>query len=97
LGLTGYYRRFIKGYATIWQPLYAALKKDSFMWGPDQQQAFSTLKLVTSTPPLRSLPDFTSPFTLETNSCATGLGAVLMQHGKPLAFYNKSLGPKTSA
>jgi hypothetical protein len=50
-----------------------------------------------STPPLLSLLDFTSPFTLETDACATGLGAVLMQHGKPLAFYSKSLGPKTSA
>jgi hypothetical protein len=37
LGLTGYYRRFIKGYATIYQPLYAALKKDQFAWGPAQQ------------------------------------------------------------
>jgi hypothetical protein len=36
LGLIGYYRRFIQGYATISQPLYQALKKDNFQWGKQQ-------------------------------------------------------------
>jgi hypothetical protein len=97
LGLTGYYRRFIKGYATICHPLYAALKKDQFAWGPAQQHAFEALKLVMSTPPLLSLPNFTKPFTLETDACASGIGAVLMQEGKPLAYFSKCLGPKNSA
>jgi predicted Zn-dependent protease len=55
------------------------------------------LKEAMSSPPLLSLPDFSQPFTLETNACATGLGAVLMQQGKPLSFFSKSLGPGTSA
>jgi hypothetical protein len=97
LGLTGYYRRFIKGYATICQPLFAALKKDNFHWGPEQQRAFDTLKQVMSNPPLLRLPDFTKPFTLETDACASGLGAVLMQEGRPLAFFSKCLGPRNSA
>jgi hypothetical protein len=97
LGLTGYYRRFIQGYATIYQPLYLTLKKDNFHWGPSQQEAFNKLKLIMPTPPVLSLPNFSEPFTLETNACATGLGAILMQQGRPLAFYSKSLGPKTSA
>jgi hypothetical protein len=50
-----------------------------------------------SRPPLLSLPDFSQPFTLETDACASGLGAVLMQQGKPLAFFSKSLVPRTSA
>jgi hypothetical protein len=49
-----------------------------------------------STPPLLSLPDFSKAFTLETDACATGLGAVLMQQGKPLAFFSKSLGPHSN-
>jgi hypothetical protein len=73
LGLTGYYRRFIKGYASICQPLYAILKKDKFQWDKEQQIAFEKLKLVMSTPPLLSLPDFSKAFTLETDACATGL------------------------
>jgi hypothetical protein len=48
-----------------------------------------------STPPVLSLPNFSEP--LETDARATGLGAVLVQHGQPLAFYSKILGPKTSA
>jgi hypothetical protein len=97
LGLTGYYRRFIQDYANICKPLYAALKKDSFQWGVAQQQAFDKVKLVMSTPPLICLPNFNHPFTLETDACASGLGAVLMQQGKPLAFFSKCLGPKAAA
>jgi hypothetical protein len=97
LGLTGYYRRFIPRYAIICQPLYAALKKNVFTWGPEQQAAFDKLKMVMSQPPLLALPDFTLPFTLETDACATGLGAVLMQQSRPLAYFSKCLGPTTSA
>ena len=71
LGLTGYYRRFIQGYATICQPLYAVLKKDNFHWGPDQESAFNKLKQVMSNPPLLRLPDITIPLTLETDACSS--------------------------
>jgi hypothetical protein len=97
LGLTGYYRRFIKGYATVCQPLYLALKKDNFQRGPDQEAAFATLKQVMSNPPLLRLPNFAIPFTLETDACSSGIGAVLMQEGRPIAFYSQCLGPKTNA
>jgi hypothetical protein len=49
------------------------------------------------TPPLLCLPNFNHPFSLQTNACASGLGAVLMQQGKPLAFFSKCLGPKAAA
>jgi hypothetical protein len=86
LGLTGYYRCFIKGYSTICQPLHQALKKDSFVWGEAQQIAFDTLKQAMTTPPLLALPNFQIPFILETDACATGVGAVIMQEGKPMTF-----------
>ena len=50
-----------------------------------------------SNPPLLILPNFSQPFTLETDACAFGLGVVLMQQGKPLAYFSKSLCPKASA
>jgi hypothetical protein len=50
-----------------------------------------------SQPPLLALPNFSLPFTLETDASNTRLGAVLMQEASPLAFISKSLGPQNSA
>jgi hypothetical protein len=74
-----------------------ALKKDNFQWGEAQAAAFAQLKQIMCTPPLLRLPNFELPFTLETDACSTGVGAVLMQEGKPIAFYSQCLGPKNSA
>jgi hypothetical protein len=97
LGLTGYYRRFIKGYGILCRPLFNAVKKDSFIWNADQEQAFLHLKKVMSHPPVLALPNFSQPFILEGDASGTGIGAVLMQRGQPIAFFSKSLGPKAMA
>ena len=47
---------------------------------------------MTQTPVLQ-LPDFSQPFVVETDACATGIGAVLMQGGRPIAYLSKALGP----
>jgi hypothetical protein len=49
-----------------------------------------------SQPPLLALPDFKLPFTLETDACNTGIGAVLLQQARPLAYFSKSLGPNNA-
>ena len=62
LGLTGYYRRFIEGYASICRALHDILKKNSFCWTEKQQQAFEQLKKAMTTPPVLILPNFSLPF-----------------------------------
>jgi hypothetical protein len=62
-----------------------------FIWGPDQQQAFSLLKEALSTTPVLAIPDFSQTFVHERDASNTGIGEVLMQNGHPVAFLSKSL------
>ena len=80
LGMTGYYRRFIKNYATISEPLVQLTRKDvPFHWGGEQQRALDKLVEALSTFPVLCAPDFSKPFILETDASGLAVGAVLMQ------------------
>ena len=63
LGLTGYYRRFIKNYASIAAPLTDLLKKDAFNWNVKAAEAFENLQFAMTTAPVLALPNFKQPFT----------------------------------
>jgi len=71
------------------------LCKDApFEWTEVHTAAFQSLKQALSTAPCLALPDFTVPFHIETDACATGVGAMLLQNGHPLAYISKALGPR---
>jgi hypothetical protein len=95
LGLAGFYRRFVQDFSTIAAPLHGLTKHEvMFQWGPAQQQAFEALKLKLTQAPLLQLPDFEKTFELECDASGIGIGGVLIQRGKPVAFFSEKLhGP----
>ncbi|KAL4285207.1 hypothetical protein GQ457_16G013510 [Hibiscus cannabinus] len=97
LGLSGYYRRFIQGYGNIAKPLTDLLRKDGWKWLESEEIAFQKLKEAICSAPNLALPDFREEFTIEADASDFGVGAVLIQKGKPLAFFSRSLGSRHQA
>lgn len=77
LGLSGFYHRFIKGYATIAAPFTALMTKDQFHWTLEADQAFLKLKEALCHAPVLGLPDFNSLFVVEIDASGIGMGAIL--------------------
>jgi hypothetical protein len=95
LGVTAYYRKFVKNYGNIATPLTALLKNNSFTWTPATAQAFQTLKMAMCTTPVLALPNFTKTFVLECDASGKGIGSLLMQEGKPLDFTSKQISERS--
>jgi hypothetical protein len=97
LGHTGYYRKFIKGYAQITAPMEKLLKKDChFGWSEEFQQSFDTLKQKMVIAPILVFPDWSKEFHVHVDSYSIALGAVLAQLGEgdidhPLTFASRKL------
>ncbi|WVZ94157.1 hypothetical protein U9M48_040087 [Paspalum notatum var. saurae] len=80
LGLAGYYRRFIKDFSKIAKPVTALTQKNAkFAWSSKCEEAFGTLKKLLTSAPVLAQPDITKPFDV-------GLGCVLMQEGRVIAY-----------
>ena len=102
LGLTGYYRRFIRDYSAIAQPLTRLTKKDvPFEWGPEQEQAFETLRTALVTQPVLGFPTPGGQFVLDTDASLLAIGAVLSQlqdgEERVIAYASSTLSPSQQA
>lgn len=91
LGLTGYYRRFIKDYGSVAGPMTDLLKKNAFQWNDKAQEAFEKLKKKLTNPLVLVMPNFSATFVLECDASGEGIGAVLMQEGRPIAYLSQKL------
>ena len=80
LGLAGYYRRFVKDFALIAQPLHRLTEcTNTFVWTNECQESFDKLRDCLYSTPILAYPNFQKPFILDTDASDVGIGAVLSQ------------------
>ncbi|GKB98980.1 putative nucleotidyltransferase, ribonuclease H [Tanacetum coccineum] len=92
LGLAGYYRRFIANFSKIAKPLTLLTQKNQkYVWGMKQEEAFQTLKNNLCDVPILTLPDRVEDFVVYCDASNQGLGCVLMQRGKVIAYASRQL------
>ena len=95
LGLTGYYRRFVKGFSIITSPLTKLLRKEvKFEWSNKCQNSFEQLKEMLVEAPVLTQPTSGKEYTLYSDASRIGLGCVLMQDGKVVAYASRQLKPQ---
>jgi hypothetical protein len=94
LGLAGYYRRFIPDFSRIAKPMTELLKKGvKYEWSLKCEDAFHALRQHRTTAPVLAQPDNTKPFEVYCDALGTGLGCVLMQDNRVIAYASRALRP----
>ena len=92
LGLANYFRKFIMGYAQLVAPMQQLTKKDKdYAWTEECNAAFTGVKNALCAAPVLALPDLQRPFEVVCDASGVGLGAVLIQDGRPISFWAKRL------
>jgi hypothetical protein len=92
LGLAGYYRRFIENFSKIAKPMTELLKSNvPYVWSDKCEASFQELKTRLTTTPVLTLPDASKDFVVYCDASRHGLGCVLMQGGKVVAYASRQL------
>jgi hypothetical protein len=92
LGLAGYYRRFVKDFSKIAKPMTKLLQKEvKYVWTPECESAFQELKTRLTTAPVLALPTDGEEYEVFSDASLNGLGCVLMQKGRVIAYASRQL------
>jgi hypothetical protein len=87
LSLAGYYRRFIENFSKIAKPMIELLKGNTpYVWSDKCEASFQELKTRLTTTPVLTLPDASKDFVVYCDASRLGLGCVLMQGSKVVAY-----------
>nr|GEV83648.1 putative reverse transcriptase domain-containing protein [Tanacetum cinerariifolium] len=90
LGLAGYYRRFVEGFSRLALPLTKLMRKgEKFVWNEEREKSFEELKQRLVSAPVLTLPSGSGGFQIYSDAFKKGLGCVLMQHGKVIAYASR--------
>jgi hypothetical protein len=90
LRLAGYYHRFIPNFSKIAKPMTKLVEKEAkFKWSPQCKEAFLTLKKLLTMAPALTQPDIEKPFDVYCVASSTGIGGVLMQDGRAIAYTSR--------
>ena len=94
LGMAGYYRRFIEGFSKIAGPMTKLLRKNTpFEWTEKCEESFQTLKEKLTTAPVLAVPETGKDYTVYCDASKNGIGCVLMQDRKVIAYGSRQLKP----
>ena len=92
LGLAGYYRRFVQNFSRITAPMTRLTQKNAkFVWSDTCENSFQLLKKKLTTAPVLTLPNGEDKFTIYCGTSIVGLGCVLMQNGRVVAYASRQL------
>ncbi|XP_031127721.1 uncharacterized protein LOC116029820 [Ipomoea triloba] len=92
LGLASYYKRFVRDFSRIAKPMTNLMKKTTkFMWDVNCEEAFQELKRRLTSAPILTLPSGIEGFEIYSDASKKGLGCVLMQNGKVVAYASRQL------
>lgn len=91
-GLASFYRRFVAQFSSLMAPLTDCIRREGqFVWTAEADMAFEAIKTKPSSAPILALPDFSQVFELHCDASKTGIGAVLSQRGRPIAFFSEKI------